>query len=290
VKENGRVLELVQDSIPDNIRFLSGVPVVTGGADTQCGLLGMAAKNNEVGAVGGTTTPVQVMVEEPVLDSDKRTWTNNYLLKDSWIIESNVGYTGRVVRWVRDEFGCGKCYDELSKLAENISPGSNGLQSFLGPHLFNSGPPFWDVDKTGDLPVEPTITGSHGFSLSCLVRSIFEANSYGVKMNIEQLERVTRKKFNCLKFCGGNSKSDLWMQIQADILGIPILVPQVNDATAVGAALLAAKGIGYYRDLSESIDKMVRWGKYFEPRVETSKAYIKFYEKWTETRQKISRL
>ena len=290
VKENGRILGFVQGTIPDGIRVLTGVPVVTGGADTQCGLMGMGTKRNEVGAVGGTTTPIQAIVESPVLDPMKRTWTNNHLIAGNWVVESNVGYTGRGVRWARDEFGCGRGYDELNKLAENSPPGSQGLQSFLGPHLFNSGPPFWDVDKTGDLPVKPTITDLCDFSLSSLVRSIYEANSYGVRMNLEQLERVTEKEFDYLKFCGGNSNSNLWMQIQADVLGKEILVPQVNDATAIGAAVLAAKGVGYYKDLGESVDNMVGSGKSFKPRVETSKTYSKLYEKWVETRWKISRL
>jgi xylulokinase len=80
------------------------------------------------------------------------------------------------------------------------------------------------------------------------------------------------------------------MQIQADVLGKEILVPQVNDATAIGAAVLAAKGVGYYKDLGESVDNMVGSGKAFKPRVETSKTYSKLYEKWVETRRKISRL
>jgi autoinducer 2 (AI-2) kinase len=267
-----------------------GIPVVIGGADTQCSLLGMSVMAGEAGAVGGTTTPVQLVVDEPVLDPEMRTWSNNYLVDRCWILESNVGYTGRGVRWIRDVLSIGQLsYADLNILAEKVSIGAQGVLSYLGPHLFDNGPPYWPKDQLGNLPVEPTITGSHNFDLGCLTRAVFEANSYGVKANLDQLQDISGVQLDCIHFSGGNSKSDLWMQIQADVLGMHVIVPEVRDATAVGSAVLTSLGTGYYSDLDVALENMVRMGRVFEPRKAESELYQGHYRRWMSTRERLFR-
>ena len=290
VYSNGEVMGTVIEDISKLSGIPEGTPVVVGGADTQCGLLGMGTLKGEAAAVGGTTTPVQIVLDEPFFDPKRRTWSNNYLLDGHWILESNVGYTGRGVKWLRDEFGEGKIgYEWLNKLAEKVSIGSDGVQAYLGPHLFDSGPPYWAMDKLGNLPIEPTITGSHQFSLAVLTRAIFEANSFGVKANLDQLTDVSGLEFNYLRFCGGNSKSDLWMQIQADVLDVPVKVPLVHDASAIGIAILATVGTGYYSDVSEAVQNMVKIGKVFKPRRKESEKYRTKLSRWMATREKLGR-
>ena len=290
VCKNGELLGAVEPEISRISGIPEGTPVVVGGADTQCGLLGMGTFKNEAAAVGGTTTPVQIVVDKPVFDSQRRTWSNNYLLDGNWILESNVGYTGRGIRWLRDEFGEGKRdYDWLNRLAEGVSVGSDGVLAFIGPHLFDSGPPYWEKDKLGNIPIYPTITGNHHFSLGVLTRSIFEANSYGVKANLDQLRDISGLEFEYLRFCGGNSRSDLWMQIQADVLSLPVKLPLVHDASAVGTAVLASLGSGYYSDVKEAVVNMVKPGKVFQPRPVESELYRAQYEKWMTTRTRLGR-
>ena len=290
VHKNGEQIGTINHEISRLSSIPEGTPVVIGGADTQCGLLGMGTFKNEAAAVGGTTTPVQIVLDRPIFDSERRTWSNNYLLDGHWILESNVGYTGRGIRWLRDEFGEGTMdYDWLNKLAENVPIGSEGVQAYLGPHLFDSGPPYWAKDKLGNLPIEPTITGHYQFRVAVLARAIFEANSYGVKANLDQLRDISGLEFDYLRFCGGNSRSDLWMQIQADVLGIPVRVPRVQDASAIGTAILAAVGTGYYTDVAKAVENMVKPGKVFEPRKDESEKYQAYYTKWMKTREKLGR-
>ena len=267
-----------------------GTPVVIGGADTQCGLLGMGTLSGDVAAVGGTTTPVQIVTEKPVFDTECRTWSNNYLIEDQWILESNVGYTGRGIRWLRDEFMReDRDYSRINQLAEKVSIGSDGVLAYLGPHVFNSGPPYWSMDNLGDMPVDPTITGNHRFNVSILARAIIEANSYGVRANLAQLQDITQVELDVLKFGGGNSRSELWMQIQADVLGVPVKVPLVHDASAVGTAVLASIGTGYYADVDEAVRAMVKLGRVYEPRKDASEKYDVQYRRWMATREKLGR-
>lgn len=268
-----------------------GIPILIGGADTQCGLLGMGTLTGEIAAVGGTTTPLQVVTDSPIFDERMRTWTNTYLIEGKWTLESNVGYTGRGVRWIRNRL-CNPdiSYDEINAGAEKISPGSNGLLTYLGPHLFDSGPPYWPMDKLGNMPIEPTILGLYDFDIPILTRSVFEANSYGVKANLDQLAEISELEFNFLKFCGGNSKSSTWMQIQADVLNLPIHVPKVHDASSVGAAILSSIGTGYYSDFEDAVSNMVKLGNIYNPRNEYMEKYKKYYRTWTENRDRLGKI
>jgi sugar (pentulose or hexulose) kinase len=265
-----------------------GTPVVLGGADTQCGLLGMAVGPGEAGAVGGTTTPVQALIERPVLDPDRRLWTGCHVTRGLWVLESNAGFTGRAVGWLRDWAGSGGDYSRLNDEAAAVPPGSNGLLSFFGPHVFNSGPPYWEHDRLGDVDAPPVILGKHSFTFGELARSILEANCFAVKANIEQITMVCGAGFSHLKFCGGNAKSSLWMQMQADVLGVPIILPEVLDGTAVGVGVLAAVGSGHYRDVDEALRAMVRIRKPIRPDPVNHEKYGLLYERWLSVRSRVS--
>ncbi len=291
VLKNGEALGSVTKQVSSETGLPEGVSVIVGGADTQCGLLGMGTLTGEVGAVGGTTTPVQIVTDSPVFDSKMRTWANNYLVEGSWILESNVGYTGRGIRWLRDEFGDGvQGYEDLTSAATTVPLGCHGVLAYLGVHLFDCGPPYWPMDKLGNLPVEATVTGNHSFGVSVLARAIFEANSYGVRANLDQLCEISGLGFDYLRFCGGNSKSDLWMQIQADVLNMPIHVPLVHDASAIGTAILASLGTGYFGSVEDAVYSMVKTGKVYEPNPVCVDEYESHYQRWMSTRERIGRV
>ena len=288
IASSSRVGEITQ-RIAQTTGLPQGTPVFMGGADTQCGLLGMGVKDGEVTAVGGTTTPVQMITGSPIFDEKRRTWTNNHLIGNEWILESNAGYTGRAVHWAREEYGFID-YIHLNREAGLIPIGSNGVLSYLGCHIFDSGPKYWETDKLGDLPVPHTITGKDAPSRAEVARSVLESNSYAVRGNLEQLKEISGADFDYIKFCGGNSKSVLWMQIQADVLGVPVRIPEIRDGTAIGTAVLAAFGSGYYGSIDEAVSAMVRFRDAVLPDKKRHNEYSKQYHKWLETRKRISKL
>lgn len=287
VKINASRVGEVSGEIASFTGLPNKTPVIMGGADTQCGLLGMGTRLGDIAAVGGTTTPVQYVVDKPILDTNRRTWSNNHIIENQWILESNCGYTGRAVRGAKENLGLSG-YSELNREAGNVPPGSKGLQSYLGPHKFNAGPPYWEIDKLGDIPVKQTIVGLNNPSKGEQVRSIFESNSYAVKANLLQISEITGKEFSRLLFCGGNSKSSLWMQIQADVLGIPVVVPEVNDGTAIGTAILASVGSGYYSSIDEAVTKMVRLQDQVLPAPVHVEDYKTHYTGWMNTRKTLA--
>ena len=109
-----------------------------------------------------------------------------------------------------------------------------------------------------------------------------------MKANLIQLQDISGLDFDYLRFCGGNSRSDIWMQIQADVLGSNVIVPEVYDATAIGVAILCGLGIGYFDRVDDAVDSMVQVGKVYEPRKIESEAYLKHYQRWMKTREQLS--
>lgn len=289
IKNNSSRIGQVNEKIASVAGLPSGTPVFMGGADTQCGLIGMGAGLHEAAAVGGTTTPVQFVVDSPIIDPMKRTWSNNHVVPGNWIVESNCGYTGRGVRWAKENLGF-ENYDQLNSAAAKVKCGSGGLLSYLGPHRFNAGPPYWEMDKLGDIPVPNTTKGKDNPAKGEQVRSIIEANAYAVKANLEQISEITGHKISEIKFCGGNSKSNLWMQIQADVLDMPVIIPKVYDGTAIGTAILASVGSGYYSSISKGITEMVKHRTPITPDPEKVIEYDKHYRNWMNTRKSLSQI
>ena len=289
VKTSSSRVREVTEKIAQTTGLAQGTPLFMGGADTQCGLLGMGVKDGEIAAVGGTTTPVQMITDSPLFDGRRRTWTTNHLTGGEWILESNAGYTGRAVRWAKEEYGFID-YMQLNEEAASAPIGSNGVQSYLGCHIFDAGPKYWAVDQLGDIPAPQTITGKDTPNRAEVARSILESNSYAVRGNLEQLKEISGANFEHIKFCGGNSKSDLWMQIQADVMGIPVWIPETRDGTALGTAVLAAFGSGYYGSIDEAVSAMVRFRDPVIPDEKRHTEYSKHYSKWLETRRRIALL
>ncbi|OGD44360.1 hypothetical protein A3K69_07695 [Candidatus Bathyarchaeota archaeon RBG_16_57_9] len=286
VKRSGEALGTVTREASKDTGIPTDALVVTGGADTQCGLMGMGAQPGEAGAVGGTTTPVLTVTSNPVIDPRRRLWSNIHVEAGLWTLESNAGFTGRNMRWLRDLMGTGS-YEYLNHEAGLVPPGSDGLLTFLGAHVFDSGPPYWKQDRLGDRNVPPTVMGKHDFSSGELARSIMESSCYAVKANLEQLEEASGARFSSLKFCGGNSKSALWTQMQSDVLGVPVVTPVISEGTAVGAAALAAVGSGVYSDIREAVEAMVRLKKPVAPDPGRSETYSRLYRDWMATRERL---
>ncbi|TRO49293.1 hypothetical protein E2P63_08860, partial [Candidatus Bathyarchaeota archaeon] len=164
VKKSGEPVDTVSREASRETGIQPGTLVVAGGADTQCGLLGMGVKPGEAGAVGGTTTPVLTVTEVPMIDPLRRLWTNVHVEDGRWTLESNAGFTGRSMKWLNSFMASDEGHDALNHDAGLVPPGSNGLLTYLGAHVFDSGPPYWKHDRLGNRNVPPTITGKRGFS------------------------------------------------------------------------------------------------------------------------------
>jgi autoinducer 2 (AI-2) kinase len=120
------------------------------------------------------------------------------------------------------------------------------------------------------------------FNRYTFYRAILENTAMVTKGHLDLVRESTGNMPKEIVFAGGASKSPLWCGILADVLGLPVKVPVVKEATALGAAILAGYGIGIFDDIPSAARSLVRWDKTYEPNMENHAIYEKTYPVWRE--------
>jgi sugar (pentulose or hexulose) kinase len=144
---------------------------------------------------------------------------------------------------------------------------------------------FWQGSRTPikDPAARGTIWGltpAHG--PGHLLRSVYEATAYGNRHILEKL-RSLGVPMERIVACGGGTRSALWLQIIADVAGLPIHLPEVADAVSLGTAMCAAVGAGVFKDLPAAGADMVRLASSIEPDPAASMVYDEGYRRYRET-------
>ncbi len=287
IYENGSQIGEVTEAASAKTGLKKGTPVIAGGGDAQCATVGTASvRAGRITAISGTTTPIQMVLTDSVVDEKMRTWTNCHVVSGQWVLESNAGLTGYAYRWYRDAIAILEHqihkevdidpYQLMDKKAERVPPGSNGVMTFLGSGIMNARN--W-VSTPGSIlgirPMYPETTGRKQ-----IIRAILECTCYAIRGNVEQLEEISKTKIKELRFCGGAAKSSLWTQIQADVLGKEVYVPSIKEATALGAIICAGVGVGIYSSIADAAESVVRWETVRKPKMNVHKTYNGQYKKW----------
>lgn len=263
-------------------------PVMNGMGDTQSGYIGSGViAPGECGLIAGTFWLPSIISSKPLIDPRKLIRTNCHAVKNLWIIESCTFYTGLSIRWFRDAFcqeeirqarELGKDpYELMERLAERVVPGSYGLQVIMSNVCNNSrwihaSPAFLNFDVSD--PVK--------YDKAAFYRALLENAAYQALGEMENIVEVYGRWPKEIIFSGGASKSSLMAQILADTLGIPVKVPVVREATALGAAVMSAYGAGLYRSVEEACSACVHYERVYYPDhdEETRTTYRKAYKNW----------
>jgi gluconokinase len=228
-----------------------GLPVVVGAADGPLASLGSGALGpGRMAATIGTSGAVRVVLREPRTDQQARTWCY-YLAEGWWVAGAAINNGGIVYRWVRDHLfdwpdaphGEDRRYAVMDELAEGVPPGSDGLL-FL-PFLAGERAPRWNADARGAL-LGLTLHHTRGH----LVRATLEGVAFRMRSIADALEEAAGPPTE-VRASGSFSRSRVWVQILADVLGRELLIPAVSDATAFGAAFLARRAMGDVDGLEE---------------------------------------
>ncbi|WP_018467142.1 glycerol kinase GlpK [Calidithermus timidus] len=156
--------------------------------------------------------------------------------RPEYALEGSVFIAGAVVQWLRDGLGIIQKSSEVEALAKSV-PHTDGV--YLVPAFVGLGAPYWDAYARG------TIVGlTRGSTKAHIARAAIEAIAYQARDLVGAMEADSGLRLSELRVDGGASVNDMLMQFQADILGRAVLRPQVTETTALGAAYLAAIGVG----------------------------------------------
>jgi glycerol kinase len=174
----------------------------------------------------------------------------------AYALEGSVFIAGAAIQWLRDGLGIIGRASEIDALAGSV-PDAGGVR--FVPALAGLGAPHWDPRARG------TIVGiTRGTTRAHLARATLEAIAFQSAELIEAMGADAGIALQELRVDGGATASNLLMQIQADLLGVPVVRPKVTETTALGAAYLAGLATGVWRDEAE-IAAMWSRDRVFEP-------------------------
>jgi xylulokinase len=278
VYPGNQVLGELTREAAEAIGLMPGIPVMVGTVDGAAAALGAgAAWAGTAAEMTGTSTvlimPSDRSVSEPVFIAMPHCVPKKYLLLGA------MASTGGSLRWFRDQFGTHRAltglsrreneYDILTEEASHIKPGSDGVV-FL-PYMMGERSPIWHTNARGVF-FGLTLSTTRG----AMIRSILEGAAFALLHNAECAQHAGLM-LEELRSVGGGTRSTLWNQIKADVLGISILLPENYAGAAFGAALLAGMGIGIYTDIEKSLRTMIKIRTRYEPNPENHRLYRKIY-------------
>ncbi len=279
VHQPGEHVGEVRPEVGNDTGLMAGTPVFVGGADTQCSLLGAGALDpGVVGAILGTTTPIQAVTDQLQLDPQATLWAGCHVVPGRWVLESNAGDTGDAYRWLVELLGQQPSHEEARSQLEARAAACSDTSAmlFIGPSIF-------DVQRMalrrpgGILFPYPTLHVRP--SAGEIARAFFESIAFAVRANLEQLERVLGGSSYRLILSGGMTRSPTLLRIVADVLGREIEVALEAESAALGCAILGASG-GRVEGLRQTARAWVR-----HDIVQPSGAveqYMTRYRKWRQ--------
>ncbi|MER5844157.1 MULTISPECIES: glycerol kinase GlpK [Streptomyces] len=160
-----------------------------------------------------------------------------------YALEGSIAVTGAAVQWLRDQLKIIKSAPESEELARSVD--DNGGMYFV-PAFSGLFAPYWRSDARGAIVgLARYNTGAH------IARATLEAICYQSRDVVDAMEQDSGVHLDVLKVDGGVTANDLCMQIQADVLGVPVSRPVVAETTALGAAYAAGLATGFWRDTDE---------------------------------------
>ncbi len=267
----GEIIGGLNSEAAQALGLVENMPIIVGGGDQQCAALGLGVINNgQAKITTGTGIFVDLVHDKPIQPAgDIPIFSFPHVVKGKWVIEGVMPGTGSALKWFKDNFSqlqikeseesSSDVYDILSKEAEQISPGSNGLL-FIPLYTFRKG----------------TIHGlSFNHKRAHMIRAIMESAVLSAQMYLNIIEAMVKVSNSEIKVDGGGMNSELWAQMFADVIDKKVLIPENKDGAALGAAILGFYGLRIFNTFDDAIEKMVRFVDVKEPIKENTKIYKK---------------
>jgi glycerol kinase len=257
--------------------FGAEVPVAGVAGDQQAALFGEVAfeKGLTKNTYGTGSFALMNTGTEPIKSKNDLLTTIAWGLGDEpveYALEGAIFITGAAVQWLRDGLGIIESAAETEELAQSLD--SNDDVYFV-PALVGLGAPHWDSYARGTL-----IGLTRGTTRAHLARAALESMCYQTRDAVEAMEADSGVEIPTFKADGGAAANRWMMQFQADILGVPVEVPETLETTALGAAYLAGLSTGFWED-REELKNRWRLRRRYEPQMGDEERE-RLYGRWKE--------
>lgn len=272
---SGTAIGTVSPAVASELGLPRGVTVVAGAHDQCANAVGCGVVEDGQAVYGMGTftciTPVFSQRRAPHLMLERGLNTEHHAVPGKYVsFIYNPG--GSLVKWFRDTFAAaeGTGGDVYAALLAEMPHGPSGI--VVLPHFAPTGPPAFISDSTG-LIAGVRLETSRGE----ILKGILEGITFYLKECVDLLP-PTGIEITDYRVAGGGSRSDLWVQLSADILGRRFVRPAITEAGALGAALIAGVGCGLYPSFETAVETMVRLEREFEPDLDRHSDYRDWYE------------
>jgi xylulokinase len=255
-----------------------GVAVACGGVDNACMALGsVGAQEGAVYTSLGSSSWIPVNSRQPILDFKTKPYVFAHIEENMFTSAYSIFAGGSSFQWTKNvlckDLGMENVYQRMDELAEQVPIGSNGI--IFNPSLAGG----TSQDKSTN--IRGAFIGLHlGTTREDLIRAALEGIALNLRMSLELIsKRVTLSDH--LLFCGGGSKSKVWMQMFADIFNLKIIKSNVDqDAASLGAAAICARSMELCPDYS-IIPELHHIEQCWVPNADSHAEYNKIYKIFT---------
>jgi glycerol kinase len=261
VWSSGRVAEVT------TTLALGSIPIAGLAGDQQSALFGQLCLNpGDAKNTYGTGCFLLQHIGDKFVASEKRlitTLTCSLQKRLEYAFEGSVFIGGAVVQWLRDNLNLIQSSSDVERLALSVD-GSDGV--VFVPAFVGLGAPHWDPYASGLLiGLRRSTRPGH------IARAALESIAFQVAEVAEAMESDSRKQTKELRVDGGAAVNDLLLQIQSDLLGIPVMRPAITETTALGAAYLAGLAVGLWGD-AEHLRAPDKGDSHFTPKISRTAA------------------
>ncbi|MBU0478675.1 hypothetical protein KKC91_08920 [bacterium] len=280
---SGTIAGTVSNLIAKELNLDNGVKIVVGGHDQCCNSLGAGIYQPGTAVCGIGTFECITPTYNHIPDS-------SLMIKNGLNIEHHVlpnlfvsfvyNQAGSLVRWFRDTFASADKkiikdgYDIYERLSNEMPVEPSNL--LVLPYFEMTGPPDFISDASGVIVGLKTST-----TRGEILKAIMECVAFYFVDNLNALKEIGIDTSEFVA-TGGGAKSSHWLQIKADIFGIPFVRPCITEASILGAAILAGISTGVFKDPGEGVRCFVRRDTIFEPNSARHKIYLEKLEKYRE--------
>lgn len=272
--------ELTQEAA-ETLGLHAGLPVIAAAADKACEVLGSGVSEPGTACLSFGTTATVNTQNSKYHEIQRFMPAYPSALPGGFNTEIQIPRGFWLVSWFKRQFAQreqalaerrGIASEALlDEIVADIPPGAMGLmlQPFWSPGVSEPGP----EAKGAIIGFGDVHTRAH------IYRAILEGLAYALREGRERIEKRTRRKVASIRVAGGGSQSDTAMQIAADVFGLPAVRPHVYEASALGAAINLAVGLGIYPDHGRAVAAMCHAGRAFQPDPKACALYDRLYKR-----------
>lgn len=268
----GDLIEGLSAQAASHLGLRAGTPVVQGGADAFIGMIGLGVTEPGDLALITGSSHLHLGIAARAIHA-RGVWGTyaDCVYPGKQVIEGGQTSTGSVIAWFKRHFAEHLEFDTLNAMAAALPPGAEGLLAV--DHFQGNRTPHTDALARGAIM---GLTLKH--TPAHVYRALVESVCFGTRLIVDSFGDAFDPRR--IVVAGGATRSEFWLQVHADTLGVPLLLTEEPEACPLGSAILAATGAGRFARIEDGCAAMVRVARTITPDMAAHAAYTPIYDRY----------